>query len=127
MPRLDMSGLVESEMSASPALRVLGMDLLEEADAKSHVVAPFGGMPIAWDTVEVAQVFSDCHAQQDGHGVAPSFLCASSKDVDELRPTLTNAGYRSHVGPPGVFVCQRRKATVLYPDDNPVALLAQLN
>ncbi|MER5779458.1 VOC family protein [Streptomyces sp. NPDC002039] len=125
-PRLDMIGLVVSDMAASLAFyRRLGLDLPPEADGQPHVetVLP-GGTRIGWDTEEVIRSFDPSWTRPSGEGrVGLAFLCDSPDEVDALYAELTAAGHPGHLKPWDAFWGQRY-AVVLDPDGSGVSLFA---
>jgi catechol 2,3-dioxygenase-like lactoylglutathione lyase family enzyme len=125
-PRLDLVGLVVSDMAASLAFyRRLGLELPPEADGQPHVelVLP-GGMRLAWDTVDTVRSF-DAHwsAPSGGHRVALAFDCGSPAEVDSTYDELVAAGATGHLAPFDA-VWGQRYAVLLDPDDNAVDLFS---
>ncbi|MEW2416343.1 VOC family protein [Streptomyces sp. NPDC046866] len=125
-PRLDMIGLVVSDMAASLAFyRRLGLDVPADADGQPHVEAALpGGLRIAWDTEAVVRSFDPSWSRPEGGGRQElAFLCDSPAEVDALYAELTQAGYRGHLEPWDAFWGQRY-AVVLDPDGCGVSLFA---
>ncbi|MBT2405074.1 MULTISPECIES: VOC family protein [unclassified Streptomyces] len=125
-PRLDMIGLVVSDMAASLAFyRRLGLDIPAEADAQPHVEAALpGGLRIAWDTEETVRSFDPSWTRPSGGGRCElAFLCDSPAEVDAVYAELTEAGYPGHLKPWDAFWGQRY-AVVLDPDGGGVSLFA---
>ncbi|MFG2877054.1 VOC family protein [Streptomyces sp. NPDC048337] len=125
-PRLDMIGLVVSDMAASLAFyRRLGLDVPAEADGQPHVEAALpGGMRIGWDTEETIRSFDPSWTLPSGGArTGLAFLCDSPAEVDALYEELTGAGYRGHLKPWDAFWGQRY-AVVLDPDGSEVSLFA---
>ncbi|MFF8606160.1 VOC family protein [Streptomyces sp. NPDC015346] len=126
-PRLDVIGLVVSDMAASLAFyRRLGLDVPAGADTAPHVevVLP-GGMRIAWDTEEVIRSFDPGWARPEGGDrIGLAFRCASPQEVDDTYDSLVSAGYRGHLKPWDA-VWGQRYAVVLDPDGCGVSLFAQ--
>ncbi|WP_455352077.1 VOC family protein [Streptomyces sp. SYSU K217416] len=125
-PRLDVVGLVVSDMAASLAFyRRLGLDVPAGADAKPHVEATLpGGLRIAWDTEEVIRSFDPGWSRpQGGDRIGLAFVCGSPAEVDATYDSLVAAGYRGHLKPWDAFWGQRY-AVVLDPDGCGVSLFA---
>ncbi|MFD8793273.1 VOC family protein [Streptomyces vinaceus] len=125
-PRLDMIGLVVSDMAASLAFyRRLGLDLPAGAEAQPHVEAVLpGGLRIGFDTEDVVRSFDPSWTRPTG-GVRRelAFLCGSPAEVDAVYAELTDAGYEGHLEPWDAFWGQRY-AAVLDPDGCAVSLFA---
>ncbi|MER7124689.1 VOC family protein [Streptomyces goshikiensis] len=125
-PRLDMIGLVVSDMAASLAFyRRLGIDVPAGAESEPHVEASLpGGLRIGWDTEEVVRSFDPSWARPaDGGRVGLAFLCGSPAEVDAVYSELTGAGHTGHLAPWDAFWGQRY-AVVLDPDGCEVSLFA---
>ncbi|MFJ3882596.1 VOC family protein [Streptomyces sp. NPDC090077] len=125
-PRLDMIGLVVSDMAASLAFyRRLGLDVPAGAEAQPHVEAVLpGGLRIGWDTEETVRSFDPSWSpQRGGQRRELAFLCESPAEVDGLYAELTGAGYEGHLEPWDAFWGQRY-AVVLDPDGCGVSLFA---
>ncbi|MEU7113500.1 VOC family protein [Streptomyces sp. NPDC046182] len=126
-PRLDVIGLVVSDMAASLAFyRRLGLDIPADADSAPHVEAALpGGMRIAWDTEEVIASFDPGWSRPaGGDRVGLAFLCDSPREVDATYESLVAAGYQGHLKPWDA-VWGQRYAVVLDPDGCGVSLFAQ--
>ncbi|MFD0145521.1 MULTISPECIES: VOC family protein [unclassified Streptomyces] len=126
-PRLDVIGLVVSDMAASLAFyRRLGLDIPADADTAPHVEAALpGGMRIAWDTEEVIASFDPGWTRPEGGDrMGLAFLCDSPGEVDATYESLVAAGYRGHLKPWDA-VWGQRYAVVLDPDGCGVSLFAQ--
>ncbi|MCT4352284.1 VOC family protein [Streptomyces sp. Je 1-79] len=126
-PRLDVIGLVVSDMAASLAFyRRLGLDIPAAADTAPHVEAALpGGMRIAWDTEEVIASFDPGWTRpRGGDRIGLAFLCDSPGEVDRTYESLVAAGYRGHLKPWDA-VWGQRYAVVLDPDGCGVSLFAQ--
>ncbi|MEU7010309.1 VOC family protein [Streptomyces sp. NPDC046332] len=126
-PRLDVIGLVVSDMAASLAFyRRLGLDIPADADSAPHVEAALpGGMRIAWDTEEVIASFNPGWSRPaGGDRVGLAFLCDSPREVDATYESLVAAGYQGHLKPWDA-VWGQRYAVVLDPDGCGVSLFAQ--
>ncbi|MEV8532722.1 VOC family protein [Streptomyces sp. NPDC051211] len=126
-PRLDMIGLVVSDMAASLAFyRRLGLDIPAGAEAQPHVevVLP-GGMRVGWDTEEVMRSFDPGWSRPAAGGdrIGLAFLCGSPSEVDALYAELTEAGYAGRLKPWDAEWGQRY-AVVLDPDGCGVSLFA---
>ncbi|MFC8074191.1 VOC family protein [Streptomyces sp. NPDC057307] len=124
-PRLDLIGIVTSDMAASLAFyRRLGLDIPADADAAPHVEAALpGGMRLAWDTEDVVRSFDPGWTPPTGDRLGLNFLCDSPADVDAVYAELTGAGYRGHLKPWDATWGQRY-AVVLDPDGCGVSLFA---
>lgn len=95
-PRLDVIGIVTSDMAASLAFyRRLGLDIPTDADTAPHVEAALpGGMRLAWDTEDVVRSFDPGWTPPStGDRLGLNFLCDSPADVDAAYAELTGAGY----------------------------------
>ncbi|MFE5940068.1 VOC family protein [Streptomyces sp. NPDC056470] len=126
-PRLDVIGLVVSDMAASLAFyRRLGLDIPADAGTAPHVEAALpGGMRIAWDTEEVVASFDPGWTRPEGGDrMGLAFLCDSPGEVDATYESLVAAGYRGHLKPWDA-VWGQRYAVVLDPDGCGVSLFAQ--
>ncbi|MFD3934999.1 VOC family protein [Streptomyces sp. NPDC058611] len=125
-PRLDMIGMVVSDMAASLAFyRRLGLDVPADAEEQAHVEAVLpGGLRIGWDTEDVVRSFDPSWVRPTGDGRRDlAFLCDSPAEVDALYAELTAAGYPGHLKPWDAFWGQRY-AVVLDPDGCGVSLFA---
>ncbi|MER7464178.1 VOC family protein [Streptomyces sp. NPDC097981] len=125
-PRLDLMGLIVSDMAASLAFyRRLGLDIPAGAEEQPHVEAVLpGGLRIAWDTEDVIRSFDPSWTRPAGDGRwGPAFLCDSPAEVDAVYAGLTDAGYKGHLAPWDAFWGQRY-AVVLDPDGCQVSLFA---
>ena len=128
MPRLDVVGMVVTDMAATLAFyRRLGLEIPDGAESEGHVEAALpGGLRLAFDTVEVIRSFDpDWQPPSGGHRMSLAFLCDSPTDVDARFRELVDAGYRAHKEPWDAFWGQRY-AEVLDPDGNVVDLFAPL-
>ncbi|MBW5486815.1 VOC family protein [Streptomyces bambusae] len=125
--RLDMIGLVVSDMAASLAFyRRLGLDVPDGAESQPHVEAVLpNGLRIGWDTEEVIRSFDPSWTRPAGGGerIGLAFLCESPAGVDALYAELTEAGYEGHLKPWDA-VWGQRYAVVLDPDGCGVSLFA---
>lgn len=126
MIRLDMVGIVVSDMAASLAFyRRLGFELPPETDLEGHVEVTLpGGLRFAWDTLEVVRSFDPDYQPHPGH--AGAYLCGSPAAVDAKYAELVGAGYRGHKAPWNAFWGQRY-AQVRDPDGHTVDLFAPLH
>ncbi|MFI6147647.1 VOC family protein [Streptomyces sp. NPDC051109] len=125
-PRLDMIGLVVSDMAASLAFyRRLGLDVPAGAEEQPHVEAVLpGGLRIGWDTEEVIRSFDPSWTRPSGGDrLGLAFQCGSPAEVDAVYAELTDAGYEGHLKPWDAFWGQRY-AVVLDPDGCGVSLFA---
>ncbi|MCX4984232.1 VOC family protein [Streptomyces sp. NBC_00572] len=125
-PRLDLIGLVVSDMAASLAFyRRLGLEIPDGADSAPHVEATLpGGLRIAWDTEDVVRSFDpEWRRPEGGNRIELAFRCGSPGAVDAVYEELVAAGYRGHLKPWDAFWGQRY-AVVLDPDGSGVSLFA---
>lgn len=128
-PRLDLIGLVVSDMAASLAFyRLLGLEVPADADDQPHVEVTLpGGLRLAWDTVDVVRSFDpDWSAPTGGHRAALAFDCGDPAGVDGAFDLLVGAGHDGHLAPWDAFWGQRY-AVVHDPDGNAVDLFAALS
>lgn len=128
-PRLDLIGLVVSDMAASLAFyRLLGLEVPADADDQPHVEVTLpGGLRLAWDTVDVVRSFDpDWSAPTGGHRAALAFDCGDPAGVDAAFDLLVGAGHDGHLAPWDAFWGQRY-AVVHDPDGNAVDLFAELS
>ncbi|MGW7318948.1 VOC family protein [Streptomyces sp. NPDC054865] len=125
-PRLDMIGIVVSDMAASLAFyRRLGLDVPADSEGQPHVeVALPGGPRIAWDTEEsIRGIDPSWSRPAGGNRVELAFLCDSPAEVDAMYAELTGAGHEGHMKPWDAFWGQRY-AVVLDPDGSGISLFA---
>ncbi len=125
-PRLDLVGMVVSDMAASLAFyRLLGLDVPAGADDQPHVEVTLpGGLRLAWDTIDTVRSFDPgWTAPTGGHRMALAFDCGSADGVDRAHQVLVEAGHVSHLEPWDAFWGQRY-AVVHDPDGNAVDLFA---
>ncbi|MEV8591139.1 VOC family protein [Streptomyces sp. NPDC051180] len=125
-PRLDLVGLVVSDMAASLAFyRRLGLDVPAGAESAPHVEAELpGGLRIAWDTEEVVRSFDPGWTRPTGgNRIELAFRCGAPAEVDAVYEELVAAGYRGHLKPWDA-VWGQRYAVVLDPDGCGVSLFA---
>jgi catechol 2,3-dioxygenase-like lactoylglutathione lyase family enzyme len=129
-PRLDVVGVIVSDMAASIAFyRRLGVKFPEPADPEGHghVEAVLeGGIRFALDTEETIRSFDpDWSAPSGGHRMAVAFLCESPSAVDQTYAALVDGGARPYKAPWDAFWGQRY-AQLRDPDGNGVDLYAEL-
>ncbi|MFD8009396.1 VOC family protein [Streptomyces sp. NPDC058955] len=125
-PRLDLVGLVVSDMAASLAFyRRLGLDVPAGAESAPHVEAVLpGGLRIAWDTEDVVRSFDPGWTRPaGGHRIELAFRCGAPAEVDAVYGELVAAGYSGHLKPWDA-VWGQRYAVVLDPDGSGVSLFA---
>ncbi|GHB06879.1 glyoxalase [Streptomyces termitum] len=125
--RLDLIGLVVSDMAASLAFyRRLGLDLPAGAEDAPHVevVLP-GGLRLAWDTEESVRSFDPSYRRGDGGRGELAFRCGTAAEVDAAYAELTGAGHTGHLAPWDA-VWGQRYAVVLDPDGYGVSLFADV-
>lgn len=127
-PKLDMIGIVVSDMARSLAFyRELGLDIPTSADTEGHVEVTLpGGMRLGWDTEEVIASFDESFSPVPGAGrISLAFLCESPEAVDTVYARLTGLGHLGHKPPWDAFWGQRY-AIVHDPDGTEVSLFARL-
>ncbi|MFB6836287.1 VOC family protein [Streptomyces wedmorensis] len=125
-PRLDLVGLVVSDMAASLAFyRRLGLEVPAGAESAPHAEAVLpGGLRIAWDTEDVVRSFDPGWTRPTGgHRIELAFRCGAPEEVDAVYEELVTAGYRGHLKPWDA-VWGQRYAVVLDPDGSEVSLFA---
>ncbi|ARX87266.1 glyoxalase [Streptomyces alboflavus] len=127
-PRLDMVGIVTSDMAASLAFyRRLGLDFPPGAEDLPHAEATVPGGPrFALDSEEtIRSLAPDWQPAEGGGRIGLAFHCGTPAGVDAVYEELTAAGYRSELKP---FDAEwgQRYATVLDPDGNGADLFAPL-
>jgi catechol 2,3-dioxygenase-like lactoylglutathione lyase family enzyme len=127
-PKLDMIGIVVSDMARSLAFyRELGLNIPASADSEGHVETTLpGGIRLGFDTEEVIKSFDESFSPVTGSGrVGLAFLCDSPAVVDAVYSRLTGLGYHGHKAPWDAFWGQRY-AIVNDPDGAEVSLFASL-
>jgi catechol 2,3-dioxygenase-like lactoylglutathione lyase family enzyme len=127
-PRLDLVGIVVSDMARSLAFyRALGLDIPPDSDGEGHVEATLpNGLWLAWDTVEVVRSFDpDWQPPSGGNRMGLAFLCDGPAEVDAAYARLTGLGYHGHKPPWDAFWGQRY-AVVHDPDGNGIDLFAPM-
>ncbi|MCX5229433.1 VOC family protein [Streptomyces sp. NPDC006553] len=125
-PRLDLIGVVVSDMAASLAFyRRLGLEIPDGAESAPHVEAALpGGLRIAWDTEDVVRSFDPgWQRPEGGNRIELAFRCETPEAVDAAYEELLAAGYRGHLKPWDA-VWGQRYAVVLDPDGSGVSLFA---
>lgn len=125
-PRLDLIGIVTSDISRSLAFyRLLGLTFDDGAEDAPHVeVTLDGGLRLAWDTVSTIQGFDPAwSAPSGGARVALAFDCETPDGVDATYRLLTDAGHVGHL-PPWDAMWGQRYAIVHDPDGNTIDLFA---
>ena len=130
-PRLDVVGVIVSDMDASIAFyRRLGVKFPEPHDPEGHghVEAMLdGGIRFALDTQDTIRSFDpDWAAPSGAHRMALAFLFESPGAVDQKFAELVKAGALPHNEPWDAFWGQRY-AQVHDPDGNVVDLFAPLS
>ncbi|MFF2652241.1 VOC family protein [Streptomyces sp. NPDC058045] len=127
-PRLDVFGLVVSDMAASLAFyRRLGLEFPAGAEGEPHVEAGLpGGVRLVFDTEDAVRSFHPAWERPSGSGrVGLAFRCSSPAEVDAVYGELVGAGYRGELAPWDA-VWGQRYAQVADPDGNGVDLYAAL-
>ncbi len=123
-PRLDMIGIVTSDLAASLAFyRRLGLAVPEGAESEAHVEVELPGLRLAWDPVETMRSFDPGFEAVRGGAIALAFDCGSPEGVDATTAELAAGGATVHLAPFDAPWGQRY-ATVLDPDGNHVDLFA---
>ena len=130
MPRLDLIGVVVSDLNKSVDFyRRLGLEFPEDPDPEGHghVEATLpGGLRFALDTEETVRSFDpDWQPPVKGHRMAIAFLCESPSDVDRVHRELIDAGAGNYKEPWDA-VWGQRYAQVTDPDGNFLDLFAPL-
>jgi uncharacterized glyoxalase superfamily protein PhnB len=106
MPRLDVFGVVVSDMARSVAFYGrLGLEFPEGAENEPHVEAPLpGGLRYTLDTEETMRMFDpEWRRPTDGHMTAGAFRCESPAEVDRVYTELLQAGATPHKEPWDAF------------------------
>ncbi|MVO86295.1 glyoxalase [Streptomyces sp. p1417] len=127
-PRLDMVGVVTSDLAASLAFyRRLGLDFPAGSEDLPHAEATLAnGLRFALDTEETVRSFHPDWRSVPGAGrIGLAFHCGTPAGVDAVHEELVAAGYRSELKPFDA-VWGQRYATVLDPDGNGADLFAPL-
>ena len=128
MPRLDVFGIVVSDMARSVAFyRPLGLEFPEGAENAPHVEAQLGGgIRYALDTEEVMRMFDpEWQRPSNGHAHGGAFHCESPDEVDRVYRELLDAGATPHKEPWDAFWGQRY-AQLKDPDGTVIDLYAPL-
>ena len=127
-PKLDVFGIVVSEMARSVAFyRRLGLEFPEGAEEQPHVEAEIGGgLRYALDTEDVMRSFDpEWKRPTEGHLTGGAFQCESPEEVDRVYAELLEAGATRYKEPWNAFWGQRY-AQLRDPDGTVVDLYAQL-
>jgi catechol 2,3-dioxygenase-like lactoylglutathione lyase family enzyme len=126
-PRLDVIGLVVSDMAASLAFYGrLGLVFPEGAKDQPHVETELpGGLRLALDTEETIRSFHPAWRPPPvGQGrISLAFACGSPGEVDAAYEDLVGAGYHGELKPWDAF-WGMRYAVVHDPDGNGIDLFA---
>ena len=128
MPRLEVFGIVVSDMARSVAFyRRLGLEFPEGAENAPHVEAQLGGgIRYALDTEEVMRMFDpEWKRPSNGHAHGGAFRCESPEEVDRVYRELLDAGATPHKEPWDAFWGQRY-AQLKDPDGTVIDLYAPL-
>jgi uncharacterized glyoxalase superfamily protein PhnB len=110
MPRLEVFGVVVSDMARSVAFyRLLGLEFPEGAENEPHVEAQLaGGLRYALDTEETMRMFDPgWQRPSGGHLTGGAFRCDSPEEVDRVYAELLQAGATPHKEPWDAFWGQR--------------------
>jgi uncharacterized glyoxalase superfamily protein PhnB len=127
-PKLDVFGIVVSEMARSVAFyRRLGLEFPEGAEEQPHVEAAIGGgVRYALDTEDVIRSFDpEWKRPTEGHLTGGAFQCESPEEVDRVYAELLEAGATPYKEPWNAFWGQRY-AQLLDPDGTVIDLYAPL-
>ncbi|GGV06178.1 glyoxalase [Streptomyces spectabilis] len=125
-PRLDLIGIVTSDMAASLAFyRRLGLVFEAGSEEAPHVETTLpGGLRVAFDTEDTLRSFMPgWQPPADSGRLGLAFHCGTSAGVDAVYEELVAAGYRSELKPFDAPWGQRY-AVVLDPDGNGADLFA---
>ncbi len=125
MAELAALGIVTKNMAEAVRFyRLLGVDVPDPEGDHLDATIP-NGLLLMWDTVELIKRLDPERQEPRGDRIALAFDCGSPAGVDETHAKVVGAGFRSKEEPYDAFWGERF-ATVLDPDENPVALFAQL-
>jgi catechol 2,3-dioxygenase-like lactoylglutathione lyase family enzyme len=127
-PRLDVFGIVVSDMARSVAFyRRLGLEFPDGAESEPHVEAQLGaGIRYALDTEDVIRSFDpEWKRPTEGHLTGGAFRCDSPEEVDRLYSELLAAGGSAYKEPWNAFWGQRY-AELRDPDGTVIDLYAAL-
>lgn len=127
-PRLDLFGVVVSDMATSVAFyRRLGLAFPDGAEREAHVETQLsGGLRYALDTEDVMRSFDPgWQRPTGGHASSGAFLCDSPDDVDRVYAELLGAGGTPYKAPWDAF-WGMRYAQLCDPDGNVLDLFAPL-
>lgn len=127
MIAFSLVGIATQDMAASLGFyRLLDVAIPEGKEAEDHVEVDFGGVRLAWDTVEVLeQVYGGWEPQPTGQRIELAFDCQTKEEVDAAYARITAAGHRGHRAPWDA-VWGQRYAIVEDPDGNLISLFAAL-
>jgi len=125
MAELAALGIVTKNMAEAVRFyRLLGVDVPDPEGDHLDATIP-NGLLLMWDTVELIKRLDPERQESRGDRIALAFDCGSPAGVDETHAKVVGAGFRSKEQPYDAFWGERF-ATVLDPDDNPVALFARV-
>lgn len=126
-PRLDMIGLVVTDMDRAAAFyRLLGVELHPEPDRPYAEATLAGGIRLSLNHIDMArQIHGAAWEEPKGQRIGLAWHCDTPAGVDALHATLVDAGHKSEKAPWDAFWGQRY-AIVLDPDGNAVELFAPL-
>jgi catechol 2,3-dioxygenase-like lactoylglutathione lyase family enzyme len=130
MPRLDVVGVIVSDLQAAIAFYArLGLRFPENPDPQGHghvETTLQGGLRFTLDTEESVRSFDPAWSPPSGgHRVGVAFLCDSPPDVDRVYRELVADGADGYKEPWDAFWGQRY-AQVNDPDGNVIDLFAPL-
>ncbi len=125
MAELAALGIVTKNMAEAVRFyRLLGVDVPDPEGDHLDATIP-NDLLLMWDTVELIKRLDPERQESRGDRIALAFDCGSPAGVDETHAKVVGAGFRSKEQPYDAFWGERF-ATVLDPDDNPVALFARV-
>lgn len=119
--------LVVDDLAASLAFyRRLGLDVPTGVEHEPHVEVPFGGLRLAFDTVDtVRSIDPGWTPPRGGRDMALAFQCDTPAEVDETYAHLTAAGATGE-HEPWDAPWGMRYAVVHDPDGHQIDLFAHL-
>lgn len=119
--------LVVDDMAATLAFyRLLGLDVPDGAETEPHVDVEFGGLRLAFDTVDTVRSFEpDWTPPTGGHRCALAFEASLPQGVDDAYAAIVAAGHTGRLAPWDAF-WGMRYAVVHDPDGSQVDLFALL-
>lgn len=126
-PKLDMIGIVCSDMRASVAFyRRLGLEFPKDPGSEPYIEVDFGCLRVSLNDLEMVKGIEPDWQPPTGARMGLAFLCGSPAEVDSTFRELVASGAPSHKEPWDAFWGQRY-AQVMDPDGNVVDLFAPLD